>query len=261
MSCTDILQGVADPSCYPQGGTIPIGGPCNNDWQCASGVCWQATSPDTCGMCAMVTTVDQPCQVDATLGPLCPDNLICTETDPTGAHLACKPIVPIGSPCVQTEICPGNAYCDSTTSLCKQLPAIGQPCDYPIWSCDPTQTGSACDGTTCKAVVAVANGQPCGTVNGNDVRCNGSCGPIDDAGTGICHAFLPRGAACGTDDLCSFDTTCTGGVCSAAVCGGATSSGKDAAVAAFVKPASGSGRQRAARPPWILPGLGSRPAR
>jgi hypothetical protein len=55
MSCTDFLQRVAVPACLPQGGTTPIGGSCNNDWQCASGRCW-VPSPDTCGSCAPTAT-------------------------------------------------------------------------------------------------------------------------------------------------------------------------------------------------------------
>jgi hypothetical protein len=262
MSCSDFLLGVADPACYAQGGTIPIGGSCNNGWQCTTGVCSQL-SIDTCGTCAMVTTVDQPCQVDASLGALCPNNLICTQTDPTGAHLACKPRVPIGSPCVESQICADNAYCDPTTSLCKQLPAIGQSCaGIYVPNCDPTQTGSICDGATptCVAVAAAANGQACGEINGTETNCSGACGPINDAGVGICHTFLPRGATCtGVGDLCAFDTICAGGVCFAPVCGGAASSVSSAAVTAHAAPALD--RRRALRLPAVPPGSALRFAR
>jgi hypothetical protein len=253
MSCADFVQGKSVPACLPQGGTAPVGGSCNNDWQCATGVCWQTAS--TCGTCAAVTTVGQPCQVDATRGLLCPDNLVCTEADASGSMLVCSAYVPIGGPCIQTEVCGDNAYCDPTTNVCTQLPALGQGCSgiYDIDNCDPTQAASSCDGTTCTPVAAAADGQPCGTVNGTYFRCNGECSNWTGT-TGVCHAYLPRGASCTSTDLCVADTPCNGGTCTSPVCDGTVSSGKDAAVAASVIPAGARERRRVLRWPGMPTG-------
>ena len=82
LSCTDFLQkGVVVPACRPQGGTIANGGSCNNDWQCASGSCWDLYV-DSCGTCAEVTSVGQPCQVDADFGAVCPhDSFVRVDAD------------------------------------------------------------------------------------------------------------------------------------------------------------------------------------
>jgi hypothetical protein len=218
LSCTDFLQkGLVVPACRPQGGTIANGGSCNNDWQCASGSCWDLYV-DSCGTCAEVTSVGQPCQVDADFGAVCPHDLLCALTPTSPITPVCSPPVPMGGACVQTEVCPLNAYCDPITNVCTQLPALGQACNGAAsYECDPTQAASACEGT-CVPASAVHDGQPC---NGGDLRCAGVCVNINDAGVGTCHVFRQRGEPCTDNDLCTFDTTCTAGVCTAPVCGGA----------------------------------------
>ncbi|MEP6652602.1 MAG: hypothetical protein ABJA82_04550 [Myxococcales bacterium] len=223
MSCTDFLQRVTVPACLPQGGTIPNGGSCNSDWQCVSGRCW-AASVD-CGTCAPVASVGEPCHVDPSLAPLCPQALVCAPTIASGGALVCVAPVRLGGGCAQTAVCPYNAYCDPTAKVCTALPAIGQTCDpSTVLDCDPTKAASTCNGVTsrCVAVAAAQGGQACGTVNGTDTRCSGACA-LGDAGVGVCHTFLARGQSCGLSDLCTFDTTCMSGVCAASVCGGAGS--------------------------------------
>jgi hypothetical protein len=252
MSCADLLLGAYASACYPQGGTIAIGGACNNDWQCASGRCW-APYPDACGTCATVTSAGRPCQVDPSLGDLCPENLVCTQSPTGDGTLVCASIAPLGSACIGTELCASNDYCDPTTSACTQLPAIGQACDPTnVFYCDPTQAASSCDGytSTCTAVGTAKDGQACGIVDGVVTNCNGPCA-LGDGGVGVCHTYLARGAACTPYDLCVPGTSCLAGVCSSVVCGGAGSSGSDAAVAARVKASGALDRRRALRPPGV----------
>ncbi len=233
MSCTDFVQGMTVAACLPKGGTIPTGGACNNDWHCASGRCW-APSVESCGTCATVASAGQPCQVDASLGPVCPADLKCALTPASGPKPVCAKPVPIGAACAETQLCPLNAVCDPATHLCAQLPALGQPCDpaRDAYSCDPTKSAAICgDSSVCVAVAAAKDGQPCANVNGTETRCNGAC-TLGDAGSGICHTFLPRGHACGTNNLCAFDTTCINGICSSAVCGAGGDSGAAAALVA-----------------------------
>jgi hypothetical protein len=233
QSCADVVQGKIVPACIARGGTIAAGGSCNNDWQCASGRCW-APFADMCGTCATVASADQPCQVDADFGAVCPKDLLCAHTLASGTTPVCTSRVAMGDGCAETQVCPANAYCDPTTQVCTQLPALGQACDpTAVYDCDPTQAAATCDGvmSLCVPVAAAPVGQACGTVNGTETRCDGACA-LGDAGVGVCHGFLARGQTCTDFDLCSFDTVCTGGICTSATCGGAGSSAHDAAVAA-----------------------------
>lgn len=259
MSCTDFVQGMTVAACVPKGGTIPIGGACENDWQCSSGRCW-ASFVDSCGTCAAVASTGEPCQVDASLGPVCPADFKCAVTPASGNRPVCATPVPIGAACAETQLCPLNAVCDPPTHRCTELPALGQACDAAIdvYSCDPTKSAAICgESSICVAVAAAKDGQPCGDVNGTETRCNGAC-TLREAGAGICHTFLPRGHACGTNDLCAFDTTCMNGICSSPVCGGGVASGTAAAPVARGRSGTDLDGRRAVSPPRRLPlGAGS----
>jgi hypothetical protein len=82
LSCADLLEnGSVAPACLPRGGTIPNGGSCNSNWQCATGRCF--VSPNftdgihDCGTCVPVVPLGQTCDPNSLLGAACADGLVC----------------------------------------------------------------------------------------------------------------------------------------------------------------------------------------
>ena len=260
MSCADFLQGgVVAPACLPRGGTIPNGGSCNNSWQCATGRCF--VSPNLtngirdCGTCVPVVPLGQTCDPNSFLGTACADGLVCAVTTVGGTTPVCAKSVAIGAACADLAVCPANAYCDGTTHLCAQLPTVGQACDYSMaFYCDPTKAGALCDSnkSLCQPITVAKAGDSCipPTVD-TTLVCLGACDtPADagqDAGVGNCDPFVFEGQPCSASDVCYPGTSCVGGVCTAPVCGGAASSGNDAATNAGPPARSGFARQRSVR--------------
>lgn len=254
MSCTDFIQGKTVPACLPQGGTIAAGGSCSSDWQCASGGC-DRDSYDACGTCGVAIAAGQSCVAAGPLTPVCPAGLLCAYL-PGGTVPVCAPRVPLGAACVQTEVCPDNAICDPTTSVCTPLPALGQSCDRDmVFYCDPTQAAAWCYYDTCVPTVAAQSGQACGWIDGAYVRCSGGCLLTGDAGVGTCNPHPAEGAACTGDDFCVDGTTCLGGVCATLSCDGAPA---DAAVDAATTNIGAVEGRHAARPPGPAIAVGGR---
>jgi hypothetical protein len=236
LSCAQLLQGGAAPACFPRGGTIANGGACSSEWQCASGRC-SVQSIGSCGTCVPAVPLGQSCDPNGVHGPDCADTLFCGVTS-AGTTPVCGKSVALGAACADTALCPANSYCDGTTKLCTPLPAVGQTCDpSTIVYCDLTKAAASCDATTsrCKPVTVTKAGESCAPPTADtDVWCIGSCDmPADagqDAGFGTCTPYVFEGQPCTSSDVCFADTSCTGGVCTAPVCGGAASSGSDAAM-------------------------------
>jgi hypothetical protein len=242
MSCTDVLErGLVAPACLPRGGTIPNGGSCNNDWQCATGRCF--VSPNLtngirdCGTCVPVVPLGQTCDPNSLLGTACADGLVCAVTTVGGTTPVCAKSVAIGAACADLAVCPTNAYCDGTTHRCAQLPTIGEACDYSLaFYCDPTKAGALCDSTSslCQPITVAKAGESCIPPTDDTTSvCLGFCAtPADagqDAGVGNCNPFVFEGQPCSASGVCYPGTSCSAGVCTAPVCGGTGPSGSDAA--------------------------------
>ena len=257
MSCTDLLQGSSAPACLPRGGTIPNGGSCNSNWQCASGRCAMSfTVVDNsieCGTCVAVVPLGQACDNSGFLGTNCADNLVCAVTTVGGTTPVCAKSLAIGGACADGAVCPANAYCDGTTHLCAQLPAAGQTCDPTMISyCDPTKAGALCDADSslCKPITVAKVGESCAPPgDGTTVSCLGSCEtPADagpDAGSGACSPPVLEGEPCTDSDAC-VDSICSGGVCTGPVCGG---EGTDAATGGAPPAGSAFARRKLIRLP------------
>jgi hypothetical protein len=232
MSCTDLMQGASAPACLPQGGTISNGEACSSSWQCASGRC-SVQSIDSCGTCVPAVPLGQTCALDGLLGSDCADNLVCAVTTVGGTTPVCAKSVALGAACADTAVCPANAYCDAATRACKQLPSIGKTCDPSlIFYCDPAKAGAFCDSVTslCEAASVAKTGEACGWVSDSYAQCSGLCDTEGDAGVGTCSPFVSEGQPCTASDVCIPGASCTAGVCTALICGGAADSGVDAAV-------------------------------
>jgi hypothetical protein len=242
LSCTDLLQGGAFPAaCLPRGGTIPNGGSCNSNWQCASARCSEPAvflyGSFACGTCVPAVPLGQPCDPDGLLGSVCADNLVCAVTTAGATTPVCTTSLAVGAACLDTAVCPTNAYCDGTTHLCVQLPAVGHTCDpTSVYFCDPTKAAAFCDDTTslCKAITVAKAGDACdGLSDDTSLSCLGVCGTAadagQDAGLGTCSPFVFEAQPCTAADVCVPTTSCTGGVCTAPVCNGEGAPGNDAA--------------------------------
>ncbi len=268
MSCADLLEGSVASACLPRGGTVPNGGSCSSNWQCATGRCF--VSPNLidgihdCGTCVPVVPLGQTCDPNGWLGSACADGLVCAVTTVGGTTPVCAKSVAIGAACADLAVCPTNAYCDGTTHLCAQLPTVGQACDYSMaFYCDPTKAGALCDSNSslCQPITVAKAGESCmpPTVD-TTLVCLGACDtPADagqDAGVGNCNPFVVEGQPCSASDVCYPGTSCMGGVCTAPVCGGAASSGSDAAGDAGPPARSALPRRKLSR----LPGPALAPA-
>ena len=268
MSCTEFLQSGSGSACLPHGGTTPNGGVCTTSWQCASGRCSVPAvflyGSISCGTCVSAVPLGQTCDPNGLLGSNCADNLVCAVMTVGGTTPVCAKSVAIGGACADSAVCPFNAFCDGTTNLCTQLPAVGQTCDpTTTYYCDPTKAGALCDSNSslCQPITVAKAGGSCTPPSGDTtVSCLGSCDtPADagqDAGLGTCSPNVFEGQPCTAADICFVGTSCVGGVCTALACGGAGTSGSDAATAGGPPARSAFARQRSVR----LPGSAIAPA-
>jgi hypothetical protein len=160
-------------------GTVPVGGSCFADDECASGSCNQ---PGVSGC-------------------------------PTGTCVAVPPETATGSACSQAvDTCGPDSLCSgpdpSGASTCVPLPTAGQTCDvFFADGCAPglvCASGAAASGDIC--AVAPATGAACdpaGSVFCDDYR--DTCDPA----TNTCRRALPDGAACSVGGaLCRETSSC-----------------------------------------------------
>ncbi len=261
LSCADFVEGAVAPACLPRGGTIPNGGSCSINWQCATGRCFVSANLTNgvrdCGTCVPVVPLGQTCDPNSLLGSACADGLVCAVTTVGGTTPVCAKSVAIGAACADLAVCPTNAYCDGTTHVCTQLPTVGQTCDYSMaFYCDPTKAGALCDSNSslCQPITVAKAGESCiPPTNAATLVCLGSCDtPVDagqDAGVGNCNPFVIEGQPCSASDVCYPGTSCVGGVCTAPVCGGAASSVNAAASNAGPPARSAPARRNLIRTP------------
>ncbi|HEY5920258.1 MAG TPA: Dickkopf N-terminal cysteine-rich domain-containing protein [Kofleriaceae bacterium] len=137
-------------------------------------------SADECayGLGCSGTTGARTCKALPTVGQPCPEAL-CRDDGNVCTGAVC---VQVGLPptaCTSSTQCSSFYPCDFTTSMCKQGPALGQPCSSTN-RC--FAAGTFCDTTTTLTCVAVrAEGMPCTA----DMQCqSGHC----DFAIGLCQA-------------------------------------------------------------------------
>jgi hypothetical protein len=212
-------------------GTLPAGAPCNQDFQCESGGCFQSLAPgeagasDSCATCLPIAQLGQPCTA------VCPPGATC---DRSMATPTCVQVMlgEAGAKCDgQALQCRPGLYCNNSAT-CAPLPAATQPCTTnglcaaPAACVGPTcelpgATGATCEvdftcaaglgcsaaSQTCAAVTWASAGQSCGDL----VRCL-----VGDCNGGTCPAVIADGHTCTIGDpssTCDTFAKCQGGTC------------------------------------------------
>ena len=206
QSCEDFNAAVAAPGCQFKPGKRALGRGCSNGAQCDTLHC-DIVDNAACGVCATKAPIGAVCDVNSD----CASGARCRQQK-------CVPEVGEGAACDgQTAVCAYSNTCLGAT--CRKPFLVGAPCDPMFDACDYGTFGAVCDGQTktCKAVVKLAAyGQPCGVIDNVPVDCAafGSCGvDTPDATVGSCIPPTPDGAACDSNSLCFWPSSCSGGVC------------------------------------------------
>jgi hypothetical protein len=184
LACDKFLLGDFGPMCTPSAGTIPQGGPCGDDAQCATTFC--ARSPTSvCGTCQPPTNPGAACvQGSCSVST----NTIC----PTGANTCVKPKAgQVGDPCIGQEECDVGHQVGCNTATSK----------------------------TCIALTLAPSGGMCGAnsiLNPTSVAVCGAGGTCSLPYAGSCTPVAADGQSCSTMDTgahCMLPAKCVGGRC------------------------------------------------
>jgi|MudIll2142460700_1097286.scaffolds.fasta_scaffold02728_5 hypothetical protein len=194
-------------------GTVPTGGACVIDLQCANlGEC-VATSPScdpdtaccpgTCMGSTIESQIGGPC--DET--HFCGVDAYCKEGTTTGVCTAL--VASEGAACDSIVACANPRYCNldfgTGTGTCKTPAASGAAClRTDLIPCADSR--DHCDPTTLECVRDVAVGATCG----DGVQCIGFASCVNS----VCLADIPLGGACQADGAdCAGDLECVSGTC------------------------------------------------
>ncbi len=217
-SCTDYVDNNPAAACQPVAGTRAAGAVCGYSAQCASAFC-DVPKTSACGTCAAKPADGAACTGNADCG----FNQVCTKTS------TCLTYVPEDGSCSGDGQCEFGLTCvgavttttPPTNGTCQaQHTMMGE-------ACDPSRkTGTDCNRSmglycnstskTCQAITFATDGQPCGTVNGAAVVCQGGglC-VITTPPMGTCSAAAADGAACSdtAGPPCLSPSRCVNGTC------------------------------------------------
>ena len=225
-ACNGICQACAaalkesqslDGTCGPAGsGTDPRdhcadAGGCGFDGFCdGAGACRNRVAGTACGM--------TQCTGNVVTGQICDGSGTCIN-DTTGTD--CAPWVCKGnacaSPCSDNTDCVAGNYCDTTSGDCKPLEPVGSPC---VVNAECTST--FCADSVCCSAECTGDCNACKASLKESGTDDGTCGPAA-AGTdprGRCTADDP--ATCARNGFCDGSGACalypSGSVCGAATC-------------------------------------------
>jgi hypothetical protein len=182
LACDKFLAGDFGPMCTPSAGTIPQGGACGDDAQCATTFC--ARSPTSvCGTCQPPTNPGAACvQGSCSVST----NTIC----PTGANTCVKPKAgQVGDPCIGQEECDVGHQVGCNTATSKTCIAL-------------TLASGTCGANSLLNPTSVA---VCGAGGTCTLPFNGTCTP-----------FAADGQACSAGDTgahCMLPAKCVGMKC------------------------------------------------
>ena len=199
-------------------GTVPTGGACVIDLQCANfGECVITGTCDpeimcctgTCMGSATESAIGGPCADDL---HFCAANSYCKEGSGTGPGTCTALVAMEGGACDALDACANPMYCNlnfqTGTGTCKTPAGSGQTCSrMDLLPCADSR--EYCDMTTLKCVKDAAVGAACGGTTG--VQCVGYASCIN----AVCVADIGPGGACQADTGadCAGDLECISGTC------------------------------------------------
>ncbi|WP_437317518.1 hypothetical protein [Sorangium sp. So ce385] len=149
-----VLLGVNDgftPSCLAAwDGSVPEGGTCATDWDCARDRCLYTgdASGQRTSACKAKAAAGEPCS--STFD--CDEALRCDQPSPPDEG-TCAPRLAVGGSCEGSLDCQEELHCEDGT--CQARQQAGGPCA----SDGDCAAGTACDGATCAPLGAA--GAPC----------------------------------------------------------------------------------------------------
>jgi hypothetical protein len=208
-------------------GSLPLGTPCNEDFQCMSGFC--TNYPIGCAKCSVRPTLGQPCDARGCAGDATCINSVCVAVARLDAEKPCSN--------ASVQQCNPGLYCAYESGVCAPLVAeVGAACGAPSsvapgaapGGCQPplecvgspltcAQGQSLPAGSQCSAAFDCAPGLGCVFGSGNLVGPT-HCQPLTWAGSGepcdgttrqclvgacsngICPAVIPDGLPCDVAD-------------------------------------------------------------
>lgn len=188
-------------------GTVPNGGACADDIECAAGSCTADRRNGTCpGQCVAFAPAGAACDSDEQCGP----GNVCAGTTARACAALTAPGAQ-GQPCANDFSCQPGLFCRFPSTTCDRRSAASEACDDDVLCTAGLVCagGSQPAGRTCTPFVAA--GAPCtpGTVPGLDSVC--AFGTVCDAATSTCTAQPAAGEPCTQDG-----PKCLGGWCNAA---------------------------------------------
>jgi len=194
QACTDrsILRRADNPCSKIFQGTVPEGGHCGEDTECAD---VYGDDYPTCeaGVCTRAVDTFTASEVHAKLGEPC--GLSCYVDEYGSGCSSSLANLPTHDACWREDglVCNDNGVCEA-------IPAVGAPC--PDYVCN---VGAYCNQTTRVCTVSLPTG-PC--LNYDDCASTSYC----DTTVGMCIALKANGVTCNTDRECQSGQ-CEGDVC------------------------------------------------
>jgi hypothetical protein len=184
-------------------GTLAPGAACRNAFECANGVCMQASSssgsPICPGTCVAYLTAGQECGLSAIAAgtTTCAPGLLCVPDASLVNRCQAFTALAVGEACGAGGFCGPGLYCNTSSMTCVAQQTSG-PCTY-----------------SCSSPVDCAPGEVCGTMclAGNECAAGTACTPDASGTTAQCMQIVLPGGSCAAGQPCALGTHCDGATC------------------------------------------------
>jgi hypothetical protein len=203
-------------------GTLQVGNPCSQSFQCRSGAYCRVLAGSECGLCFPPL----PAGAECVRGDQCVNSTCLTVTNSAGTFGQCVPFKKRGEVCSPVDTCEARTVCVGGQCV-DAMPAppapppVGRGEDCSKAACD-TRMDIYCNRVTlkCEPLLPLANaGEPCGTlVDGSNgqIQCVAGTTCVGVMGlTRTCVADLALGMACNPTGgaRCALPAECVNRAC------------------------------------------------